>query len=341
MRLAFIFALTASVVDATTNSLTAVLSDSPLVGKVIRKTKQAVSEKPSRRNLRSAELTSLTDSASITCESFGPTLPGFTCECNDARTRSTCLSPEVCEDGTCAIFQLAVLWNTGGSVYESVELCTDYTQSSMPRSNGCISFSFDGNGRAPISCEIGFEANVNSSSLTSCNSCAVCVGGDGDSSVDINCDNIEPQASTNGCLFDGDDLDELFPGFQDFPVNASTGGRPGSNSSISNGALDNLSNPSAPSQDLPDSDSPSDSVDPSVDSDDNRPDSQDSVDSIDDTRDSRDSVGSSNTATSTATNTEITTSASALTSEVSSGTFSTQVLSGMAVCAMALSWIAA
>jgi hypothetical protein len=142
-------------------------------------------------------------------------------------------------------------------------------------------------------------------------------------------------------LFDGDDLDELFPGFQDFPVNASTGGRPGSNSSSADDSLDGLSIPSAPSQDLPGSNSPSDSVDPSVDSDNNRPDSQDSADSMDNTRDSRDSAGSSNTATSTATNTEITTSASALTSEMSSGSFSTRVFSGMAVCAMALSWIAA
>jgi hypothetical protein len=93
----------------------------------------------------------------------------------------------------------------------SVQTCVEYTQQVADYRDGCAKITLVNNGRLFDTCEMSFVDD--SGNLMDCNDCRICDGRIDFLTVDLDCSNIEVEASTSGCMVVKDDT-ELFPGFE-------------------------------------------------------------------------------------------------------------------------------
>ena len=143
----------------------------------------------------------------------------FDCQCNEATKAATCVSSELCEGGICATFSLTTDFAPDFSSLELVEVCINYTKGPPELRDGCGSFTVDIDGELET-CKFFFDNDADV--LTKCNSCDICTK-NGQEGINLDCGNIEPEATTNGCETAGAGVDDesaaateavnLFPGF--------------------------------------------------------------------------------------------------------------------------------
>jgi len=140
------------------------------------------------------------------------------CKCDETRHVATCVSNELCEDGICATVSLAVDLADDLSTIELIEICIDYKNGPPELKDGCGSFTVDIYEEF-TSCEFSFENDAGV--LTKCNSCTLC-NDNGQQGINLDCANIEPEATTNECEDTSVEADEttdamgdlsFFPGF--------------------------------------------------------------------------------------------------------------------------------
>jgi hypothetical protein len=140
-------------------------------------------------------------------EDSGP----FSCDCDRASLTAVCDSSKVCNSDTCATFHVVNTFDTAFSLV-AVQTCAEYTVQVAGYRNGCVNFTLIKNGKVFDTCEIAFDDD--SGIPTECNECRVCDGRIDVLTFDIDCSNIEVEASTSGCMVIEDDT-EIFPGFED------------------------------------------------------------------------------------------------------------------------------
>jgi hypothetical protein len=140
-------------------------------------------------------------------EQSGP----YSCDCDAASLIAVCDSSEVCTHDTCAIFHVVNTFNAAFSLV-SVQTCAEYTVQVGDYRNGCANFTLINYGKVFDTCEMAFVDD--SGHLTDCNECRICDGRIDVLTFDLDCSNIELEASTSGCMVIEDDT-EIFPGFED------------------------------------------------------------------------------------------------------------------------------
>jgi hypothetical protein len=131
----------------------------------------------------------------------------FSCDCDAASLIAVCDSSEVCDSDTCATFHVVNTFDAAFSPL-SVQMCAEYTkQVATDYRDGCATFTL--NGQLVDTCELAFVDDIGD--LTICNECRICDGRSDALKLDIDCSNIEVEASTSGCIF-AEDNTEVFPG---------------------------------------------------------------------------------------------------------------------------------
>jgi hypothetical protein len=145
-------------------------------------------------------------------EESGP----YSCDCNATSLLAVCDSSQVCNRDTCATFHVV---NTFDAAYNlvSVQTCAEYTVQIAAYRNGCVNFTLIENGEIFDTCEMAFVDD--SGVLTKCNECLVCDGRVDVLTFDLDCSNIDVEASSSECI---NIEEEIFPGFQ----SSANGGKP-------------------------------------------------------------------------------------------------------------------
>jgi hypothetical protein len=139
-------------------------------------------------------------------EDSGP----FDCDCDPASRIAVCDSSEICNHDTCATFDIVNTFDTAFNLI-SVQTCVEYTKQVADYRNGCAKITLINNGQIFDTCEMSFVDD--SGNLVDCNECRVCDGRIDVLTFDLDCSNIEVEASTSGCMVAEDDT-ALFPGFE-------------------------------------------------------------------------------------------------------------------------------
>lgn len=148
---------------------------------------------------------------------------GYTCRCGEnTRIDSlfdgtiglvqapifSCATEVICNDETCANFILEGNHGDEGQL-EELEICASYTINPHGFKSGCIVVSYDQ--LKATGCKASFDTQ-GLGFQTECNSCEVCQQGRLDG-FSLDCDNIEPEASTEKCETVAD---RDFPGFETY-----------------------------------------------------------------------------------------------------------------------------
>jgi hypothetical protein len=139
-------------------------------------------------------------------EDSGP----FDCDCDATSRIAVCDSSEICNRDTCAKFDIVNTFDTAFNLI-SVQTCVEYTKQVADYRNGCAKLTLANNGQVFDTCEMSFVDD--GGNLMDCNECRVCDGRIDVLTFDLNCSNIEVEASTSGCMVAEDDT-ALFPGFE-------------------------------------------------------------------------------------------------------------------------------
>lgn len=142
------------------------------------------------------------------------------CDCDTVSLIAVCDCSEVCSRDTCATFHVINTFDTTFSLL-SVQTCVEYTQQVGDYLDGCVNVTLINNGQMFDTCDIAFVDD--SGNLTECNECRVCDGRINFLAFDLNCSNIEVEASTSGCMVVEGETELLFPGFGDGSSAASNG----------------------------------------------------------------------------------------------------------------------
>jgi hypothetical protein len=142
----------------------------------------------------------------------------FSCDC-DAASRTAVCDAEICNIDTCAKFDIVNTFDTAFNLV-SVQTCAEYTQQVADYRDGCAKVTLINNGQVFDTCEISFVND--SGNLVDCNECRVCDGRFDVLTFDIDCSNVELEASTSGCMVIVDEAG-FFPGFVDGASAASDG----------------------------------------------------------------------------------------------------------------------
>lgn len=146
--------------------------------------------KQNRHHLRSLQSSSFAETCDYMKDIFQQS--GFTCTCGTDTL--TCELPSSCTDGTCADFEMTLTYNEALGV-ESVGVCVKYTSDPTGQARDvCVSMGYASDFSTIESCEVQIEND--SGVLTACNKCEPCADG---ASLDIDCTNFAPDATTNGC----------------------------------------------------------------------------------------------------------------------------------------------
>lgn len=119
---------------------------------------------------------------------------GFTCSCGTDTL--TCKMESDCStDGVCADYEFSMTYNDAGTGIEAVSVCVKYTADPTGEARDvCVSMGYGSDMTTIESCQVQIEND--SGVLTSCNKCEPCNDG---ASLDIDCTNFAPEATTNGC----------------------------------------------------------------------------------------------------------------------------------------------
>jgi hypothetical protein len=144
------------------------------------------------------------------CDTVEASLP-FSCDCDDVSRTASCVSDELCnpDRDTCATFEIVNKFATNFALL-SVQTCGAYTkQVATDYKDGCAIVNLKDNGQVFDTCEISFVDD--NGDLTICNECSVCDGRFDAPTFDIDCSNVEVEASTSGCMVIEDDTG-FFPG---------------------------------------------------------------------------------------------------------------------------------
>ena len=162
------------------------------------------------------------------CDGLEDRPEGLQCQCHDSPIMSAqCGTGEMCNhhhmhmggegmhmdsDHVCGEFSFDFRFDEDNLQVTSTEFCVNYTSATgrSRHKNGCGHFMYANN--LTESCEFEFENEFGS--LTTCNSCELC-SVNGKLGINIDCDNIEEDASTKTCLaIEGRNDTEMFPGFR-------------------------------------------------------------------------------------------------------------------------------
>jgi hypothetical protein len=148
-------------------------------------------------------------------EASGP----YDCDCDAANLIAVCDSSEICNSDTCATFDIVNTFDTAFNLV-SVQSCVEYTKQVADYRDGCSEMTLINDGQIIDTCEISFVDDTGK--LTACNDCVVCNGSIDDLALDLECSNVEVEASTAGCMAVEDDT-AFFPGFENGASAASYG----------------------------------------------------------------------------------------------------------------------
>jgi hypothetical protein len=148
-------------------------------------------------------------------EASGP----FDCECDAVNLIAVCNSSETCNIDTCATFDTVNTFDTDFNLV-SAESCVEYTREVADYRDGCSKLTIINDGQIFDTCEISFVDDIGK--LTACNDCLVCNGSIDSLTLDLECSNVEAEASTAGCISVEDDT-AFFPGFGNGAPSASDG----------------------------------------------------------------------------------------------------------------------
>jgi hypothetical protein len=138
-------------------------------------------------------------------EDSGP----FNCDCDATTFTAVCKSSDICNRDTCAKFDIVNTFDASFNLV-SVQTCVEYTKQVTDYRNGCATVTLINNGQKFDTCEMSFVDD--SGNLVDCNECRVCDGSFDVLSFDIDCSNVEVEASTSGCMVIEDEAG-FFPGF--------------------------------------------------------------------------------------------------------------------------------
>ena len=100
-----------------------------------------------------------------------------------------------------------------GPDISQLQSCVSYTQLQSPNDaysyrDGCFTLDYEGED-TPSSCRLSFLGARTAGELEDCESCSLCADG---TAVQASCDQVQPLATTMGCV--EIHLDAFFPGFR-------------------------------------------------------------------------------------------------------------------------------
>jgi hypothetical protein len=123
---------------------------------------------------------------------------GVSCECDAFTRTAACVFDEECNIDTCATIRTVTTLDAALNLM-SVETCVEYSIQTADYRDACFTLIYlENNAQIIRACELAYVDD--SGSPTDCNGCRVCDGRIEALALDIDCSNIEVEASTSGCV---------------------------------------------------------------------------------------------------------------------------------------------
>ena len=128
------------------------------------------------------------------------------CNCSDHATTISCTSDRICQGNVCGRFMIDAELQANNELAD-LKICVSYVAAPAGFLDGCFQVFFVNN--VADGCRLQFASD--SPFFDTCSDCRICTE-NGEEGFEIECENIESCASTDGCLVE--DVDKIFPGFR-------------------------------------------------------------------------------------------------------------------------------